>query len=255
MMGKHDIFDFKERRIIVSGAANGIGCEISALLALHNAELILIDKDSDALQTLSDKLYNQQLHSAYNFDVSNLDQIDYFISNIIKESGPIDGYVNCIGIRSRRPLNSLTPDIVNQVISINFTSFIEFIRVLSRKGNFNPGFSIVGISSISSLRGNSTVTAYAASKGAMDSAVRCLAKELSRKKIRVNTVLPGQIDTPEYKRLKSLALNEEDTILSRQYLGLGQPSDVANAVLFLLSEASSFITGSSIPVDGGFLSN
>jgi len=140
-------------------------------------------------------------------------------------------------------------------MNINFGSFIEMVRCITKKNNFNENLSIVGVSSIASVRGGTSVTAYAASKAAMDGAVRCLAKELAPKKIRVNTVVPAQINTPAYAELMRMNNNAEDQTLVRQYLGLGEAVDVANVIAFLLGENSRFISGSAIPVDGGFLSS
>jgi len=247
-------FDFSGHTILITGAANGIGSEIASMLSAQGARLILVDKDKAGLNELLNNLHTSN-HSSYEFDVAHLEGIDSFLTKVLKEAGPLDGYVNCIGIRSRRPLNLLVPAIVSQVMAVNFSAFIEFVRVISRKGNFNKGMSIVSISSIAAQRGNAVVTAYAASKAAVDGAVRCLARELHSKKIRINTVAPSQIDTPEFKKLQSMNLQTDDPILSRQYMGLGKPYDVSNAVLFLLSSASGFITGSTLPVDGGFLTS
>ena len=125
---------------------------------------------------------------------------------------------------------------------------------ITKKKQFNPGLSIVSISSISSTVGGSGVTIYAASKAAIDAAIRCLAKELHKKSIRINSVISGQINTEAYKDLMNSKTDKIDQVLDRQYLGLGEPKDVANVILFLLSENSKFITGSSVSADGGFLS-
>ena len=95
--------------------------------------------------------------------------------------------------------------------------------------------SIVSISSISSIVGGKGVTTYAASKAAIDTAIRCLAKELHKKSIRINSVLSGQINTEAYKELMDSKTDKKDQVLDRQYLGLGEVNDVANVILFLLS--------------------
>ena len=128
------------------------------------------------------------------------------------------------------------------------------VRIITKKNQFNLGLSIVSISSISSIVGGKGVTTYTASKAAIDAAIRCLAKELHKKSIRINSVLSGQINTEAYKELMDSKTDKKDQVLDRQYLGLGEVNDVANVILFLLSEKSKFITGSSVPVDGGFLS-
>jgi NAD(P)-dependent dehydrogenase (short-subunit alcohol dehydrogenase family) len=194
-------------------------------------------------------------HHSFSFDLSDLDGIEQLIKKIVSKCGPIDGFVNCVGVRCRRPLSLITPKVLNEILSINVGAFIELVRCITKKKHFNEGLSIVGISSISSQKGGISVTAYAASKGAMDSAVRCLAKELAPKNIRLNTVVPAQINTLAYANMLATSGGAEDPTLSRQYLGLGEAIDVANAIVFLLSNNSRFITGSAIPVDGGFLSS
>lgn len=237
---------------MITGAGVGIGKTTALLLSNAGARLVLLDKDESALVEIASSI-GANAH-CYPVDLANIESLDSLIKTISTEVGLFDGLVHCVGVRSRRPLNVIKPDDVQKVMNINFGAFIELIRLITRKGRYNPGLSIVGISSIAALRGGSGVTLYAASKAAMDAAVRCLAKELSPKSIRINTVMPAQIDTPAYHQLLEVNNSMEDPTLARQYLGLGDPADVANAIMFLLSSASKFISGSAIPVDGGFLS-
>jgi NAD(P)-dependent dehydrogenase (short-subunit alcohol dehydrogenase family) len=249
-----DLLDFREKHILISGAAEGIGRETAVLLSTLGARLTLIDRNMDELAGTSSQLEGIGHHLCL-FDLKELDGIKQMISDTVKQQGPVDGVVHCVGIRSRRPLIMITPEVLNEVMSVNFGSFMEIVRSVSAAKHFNKGLSIVGISSVSSLKGGISVTAYAASKAAMDSAVRCLAKELAPRGIRLNTIAPAQIDTPEYRNMVKNASIGEEKILERQYLGLGKPRDVANAVIFLLSNMSRFITGTIIPVDGGYLSS
>lgn len=246
--------NFTDKKILITGASNGIGKETAILLSNLGAKIILLDINENGLKDVFQKL-NGSGHHLIQYDLSDLDNIEELIKNTVSTFGALDGFVHCVGIRSRRPVSMLAPKIVREVMNINYGSFIELIRCITKKNHFNEELSIVGISSISSQRGGPSVTAYAASKGAMDSAVRCLAKELAQKKIRVNTVVPAQINTPAFTELIKNSANNEDVTLSRQYLGLGEPIDVANAIVFLLSNSSRFITGSAIPVDGGFLTS
>ena len=131
-------------------------------------------------------------------------------------------------------------------------------RCLSARNSYNPlGMTIVGVSAIGAYLGNSTKTAYCASKSAMNSAVRCMAKELSSKKIRINTVAPGVTDTPMAKISEDYGADSDayKQILERQYLGICQPEDIANSIAFLMSDMSRMITGNCICVDGGKLSS
>ena len=246
--------DLTGKSILITGASAGIGKETAILLSKLGAKVILLDINDEGLKEVFSYLEGSD-HHYFRYDLSDLDGIEQKVKEIVSICGAFDGFVNCVGIRCRRPLSMITPKVLNEIMSINLGSFIELVRCITKKKNFNEGLSIVGISSISSQKGGISVTAYAASKGAMDSAVRCLAKELAPKKIRLNTVVPAQINTPAYTEMLKMNGGAEDLTLARQYLGLGEPSDVANAIAFLLSNSSRFITGSAIPVDGGFLSS
>lgn len=243
-----------DKKILITGAAAGIGKETALLLSKYGAKLVLLDIDEEGLKVTADSLEGKG-HHYFRFDLYKVDEIEKKIDEVIPVSGPFDGFVHCVGIRSRRPVAMITPKVLNDVIQTNFGSFIEIVRCITKRNNYKDGLSVVGISSISAQRGGVSVTAYAASKGAMESAVRCLAKELAPKKIRLNTVVPSQINTRAYAELLSQSGSADDPVLKRQYLGLGESLDVANVIAFLLSSQSRFITGSSIPVDGGFLSS
>jgi NAD(P)-dependent dehydrogenase (short-subunit alcohol dehydrogenase family) len=248
-----NIIEFSGKNILLTGASVGIGKETAILLSDLGAHVHIIDVDSKGLDEINN-LLNDTRHSFNCYDLNDVDGIENLIKSITLNI-PIDGFVHCVGVRSRRPFSMVTPKILNEVMNLNFVSFFEIIRSLTKKGRFNEGLSIVGISSISAHRGAAGVVSYAASKSAMESTVRCLSKELHTKKIRLNTVVPSQIDTPAYHRFNSDNADIAKTILERQYLGLGTTSDVANVISFLLSDSSRFITGASIPVDGGFLSS
>lgn len=252
----YNLVDLKEKRILVTGASSGIGKEIVTLLDQLEAETILVARREENLKEIVTGLENKK-SCYYVADLSQLDELEGLIEQIVAERGPLDGFVHSAGITSSRPFRTIKPDILDQVMKINFYSFVELCRCLTARKRFSEtGCNIVGISSTSSIQGNSSKTAYCASKAAMDAAVRCMAKELANKHIRVNTVAPAFIKTDIYESFLEKGEDSKDAELTmaRQYLGLGQPSDVANLTAFLLSEASRFITGSTIGVDGGKLS-
>ena len=247
-----DFLDFKNKTILITGASVGIGLATAVLLDSFGAKLILHASKEESIEKLKN-VFNSKRHLFFRADFSNPHDIEGNFKEILLDI-KFDGYVNCVGMRSRRPLNLIRPSHTNQILNTNVTSFLEMVRIITKKNQFNPGLSIVSISSISSIVGGGGVTAYAASKAAIDAAIRCLAKELHKKSIRINSVLAGQINTEAYKELMNSKTDKTDQVLDRQYLGLGEADDVANVILFLLSEKSKFITGSSVPVEGGFLS-
>lgn len=250
------LIDLTGKKILVAGASSGIGAETSRLLGKLGASVILVARREPQLQETMATLEGQS-HRYYCQDLSQLDNIESFVKSVVLENGPLDGYVHCAGITSHRPLNLIKPKVMKEIMDINFGSFLEMVRCITKKGSFNEGMSIVGISSISSLRGNQSKTAYAASKAAMDAAVRCLGKELAPKGMRINTVAPAFIRTAIFDTFKNETADSSDAddIVARQYLGIGEPQDVANMIAFLLSNASRFITGSTIGIDGGRLSS
>ena len=243
------ICNFEGKNILIDGSGRGIGKATAQLLAKLGARIILLDMKQQELEDTRKSLEGRN-HIAIAFDLSNLDQIADVIKKAVSEVGRIDGYVHCVGIRSYQPLKVLDYASLQKVMNINFVSFVEITRQLMRRGNYNDGMNIVAISSVSSKNGGAGVTAYAASKAAIDGAIRSMAPELARKGVRINSVMPGQTHTEAYDEILG---GSEDPILKRQYLGLSEAKDIASVVVFLLSNASKTITGAAIPADGGYL--
>lgn len=252
----YNIIDLRNKKILITGASSGIGRETAILCSKVGAKVILVARNEEKLKSVNLELEGEG-HKYYTFDLSNVDEIESFIKKIKEENGALDGFVHSAGIGSTRPLKLLKPSVMREVMSINFFSFIEIVRNITKKNFYNEGMSIVGVSSISSKQGNQSKTAYCSSKAAMDGAIRCIAKEFSHNKIRVNTVCPAMINTELYKQFLENSGESEDAkdIINRQYLGVGEPIDVANMIAFLLSDAAKFITGSSVNLDGGRLSS
>lgn len=248
--------DFYDKKFIVAGAG-GIGAETAKLLNEYGAQILLLDISEDNLANTFSALVGIN-NKKYCCDFSNIESIEPLIRQIIEENGAVDGFVHCVGTGAVRPLKMSKYDFMLKVMNINYFSFVEIVRCLSVKGRFNPGgMNIVGISALGAYLGNSTKTAYCASKGAMNAAVRCMAKELAPKNIRINTVAPGVTDTPMAREAENYGSDSEEfkMISARQYLGVCQPIDIANTIAFLMSDMSRMITGSCIAVDGGKLTS
>jgi NAD(P)-dependent dehydrogenase (short-subunit alcohol dehydrogenase family) len=244
---------FENKHILITGASKGIGFDLAENLNNLGAKLILHASSDEGIQKLKERFSNTE-HVFFQANFSEPQMLEDAWQSQISRDVKLDGFVNCVGLRSRRPLNLLKPNHVIEIMLANVASFIEMTRLVCKKNAYNPGLSIVTISSIAAHSGGPGVTAYAASKAATEAAVRCLAKELFKKEIRVNSLVCGQINTEAYSDLMDSKGEQTDTILERQYLGLGTTQNISDILLFLLGKESGFITGSTIPADGGYLS-
>lgn len=253
-----DFVKMDGKHILITGGASGIGRQTAVTLSELGARVSIIDLQEEGLkETLA--MLKGEGHSIHVADLSKIEELEELVVGIVKETGPFDGYVQCAGIVKNLPVINYKFERLHRIMLVNFYSYFEIVRVLSKKGRFNEGMSIVGISSIAATHGAAAQAAYGASKAAMDGAMRCLAKELGEKGIRLNTVQPAATETAMYAEYMELKSTMKDTEMKmqanpRQYLGMNAPLDVANAIIFLLSPASRKITGVMLPVDGGFAS-
>lgn len=242
--------DFFEKKILISGASSGMGAETAKLLSLLGAEVCLIARREEKLYEVLETLTGKG-HKCFSADLGQIDTIEPLMEEVHNKFGRLDGFVNCTGIGDVRPLRQSNYDFMLKVLNVNFFSFVEQVRCLLKRGYVNEGFNIVAISSCSAVQGSKAGTAYAASKAAIDGAIRCMAKELAPKGIRVNSVMPGVIDTRIAK--EALELWPGNEFMMKQVMGMGEPLDVANAIAFLLSDMARLITGTALRVDGGSL--
>ncbi len=250
------IINLAGKRILITGASSGIGKDTAIMLSAQGAECILVARREDKLQEVLSMLacIGEVKHSYYCFDLCKTDEIEEVVKKIVTEQGKLDGMVYAAGVGTSAPFIQFTPEKVRKVFDINFFGFVELARQICKKGRFHEEMRIVGISSVAATRGDKSHMAYSASKAAMDGAVRCIAKEVAEKGICINTVAPAMTATDMYKHYlekygEESGSNQE--LLKRQYLGIAETFDVANAVAYLLSPAARFITGISLPVDGG----
>jgi NAD(P)-dependent dehydrogenase (short-subunit alcohol dehydrogenase family) len=239
---------------MVTGASSGIGKGIAILLSKLGANIIMVARNEERLK----KTYNELAagnHSYYLLDLNHIDEIKELIDKVCCDSLKLHGLVHSAGISRTMPVQYLKLCDYENIMSVNFFSFAELVKQFSNRKNSENGASIVVISSISSKVGARGLSAYCASKGALESAVRSMALDLAPRKIRINCVAPGMIETQMYDGLKELINNKnfEAELKKRQIMGIGNPEDVAYATAFLLSDASRFITGTSLIVDGGYL--
>jgi NAD(P)-dependent dehydrogenase (short-subunit alcohol dehydrogenase family) len=236
--------------ILLTGASSGIGrCLAIKLSAEYN--VILHGRNMERLQETKSLCCKDNNHLILSFNLAKADEVENMLSAfIIENSIEVTNFIHCAGFMKMIPLKMVTLDTINTTFSTNVISAILITKVLmQRKINNNSLKSIVFVSSNISNFGAKAFSIYAASKGALDSLMRCLAVELSPK-VRINSVLPGAIQTG---MTDTIFENKEalDRLVLTYPLGLGKPEDIYEMVNFLLSEKSRWITGQQFTVDGG----
>ena len=247
------LIDLTGKHVLVIGASSGIGRQTAITLSRIGARLTLVARTEEKLKTALQELEGEG-HAYYAADITELSGIEEMVKQTISKNGRLDGMVYAAGISMSMPLQMFKPEKLQSLFDVNFFAFVESVRQVTKKGRYNPGMRIVGISSIASLKGDKTHLGYSASKAAMDAAVRCIAKEVAQKDIRINTVAPGMTATGMLSRFTGNIGSDSESMKelnSRQYLGVIQPEAVAETIAFLMSPAAEYITGITLPVDGG----
>ena len=248
------MISLKNKNIIITGASSGIGQATSIMCSKLGARVLLIGRREEKLKEVILEMSNSSIQSYLVGDITDHDQFEFNFKEKIKTFGKVDGVVHSAGIEMTRPLKRLKTKSLDEVFQLNLFSPINITRILNGKGIFNEnGGSVIFISSIVGLLGQSGKVGYSASKGALLSASKSLALELASKKIRVNSVLPAMVKTEmSIKLLEKLPDDAKIKIEEMHPLGIGCPDDVAHAVVFLLSDLSKWITGTSMIIDGGY---
>lgn len=242
-----DAFSLHNKKILVTGASSGIGKIIAEKLSEKGATLTITGRNELRLRTTLENL-NGDCHQSLIADLTNSTELQ----SLAEKTDRLDGVVFCAGIVQYMPVKHLNLSSLDEIFDVNFKSQIALYQQLHSKKKISQHASLVFISSISAVSAVPATLAYATSKAAINSAVRILASELSKLGVRVNSISPGLIETP---LLENTFLNKEvfEKNAVKYPLGPGQCEDVANAVIFLLSDASRWITGTDLIVDGGYM--
>ena len=247
----------KDKKIIIIGASSGIGKAAAIQLSRQGAKVFLIARREDMLQSVMKELEGEG-HMYQLADMNNVQAIEVLFKGVKEKFGVLDGMLYSAGMRATMPISMLKPEKINEVMTVHFYGFIECVRQFCKKNRFNSGARIVVMSSIAAKCGDKGHTAYASAKGAIESAVHCLGMELADKGVGINAVAAGMTKTEMMQDFLDSSGEDSDAykkILTRQYLGLAEPKDIADVICFLLSPTSWFITGASIPADGGYSSS
>lgn len=239
---------------IVTGAATGIGKATARLFAKQGARVVLSDIDEAACQ-VSDEIRDSGAEATFvKADVSIADDVERLVDATVRTYGRLDILVNnAAAYRGDGSILSVSDAVWSQIINVNLKGTYLCSKFAIARMIESGGGSIVNLSSVNALMGLS-LTAYTASKGGVQALTRLLAVEFARKGIRVNSICPGTIMTENSIAIYRERPGLEERITKMYPMGkLGTPADIAEGVLYLASDASSFVTGATLVVDGGLM--
>jgi len=239
-------FSLADKRILVTGASSGIGRAIATVIATMGATVVASGRDTGRLaQTLA--ALPSRDHLSIALDLTDGEAP----ARIAADAGTLHGVVHAAGISALAPLRLARTDAFERLWKTNYLAPMLVTQALLKGGRIADGGSVVFIGSISAHIGVAGVAGYSGTKAALAASARCLALEVSKRRIRVNTVAPGIVET-EMAAAGSEMLGETMERQRTDYpLGFGKPEDVAHLAAFLLSDASRWITGTSLVIDGG----
>jgi NAD(P)-dependent dehydrogenase (short-subunit alcohol dehydrogenase family) len=247
-------FSLEGKSILITGASSGIGAQCAIDCSKMGAKVILIARNEERLKSVLSQCVGE-IHAYYLADMAEI--VDKgakpLLEQIVSEHGKLDGFIHSAGIQKTAPLKLLSMKDYEEVIKVNTLSAFEMLKYLSNIKYMNAGGHIVLIASITGVIGRSGLAAYSASKGALISAVRSIALELAQRGICINCVSPGTILTPLMQAyLDTLDENKKMQRVDGFPLGLGKTTDISNACIYLLSDASRWVTGQNFVIDGGY---
>jgi gluconate 5-dehydrogenase len=252
-----ELFDLTGKVALVTGGTHGIGLAVGILLGKAGAKICVNDLQDDRLLGCKESFKKEGLDVfTLKFDVKDEADVDRGISIIEKNAGPVDILINNAGIIKRIPILEMPVSDFRQVIDVDLVApFIVSKRVVPAMIKKRSG-KIINICSMMSVYGRNTVSAYASAKGGLKLLTQNMTCEWAKYNIQINGIGPGYIATSQTAPIRENGHPFNDLVMTRTPAGRwGEPEDVAKAALFLASQASNFVNGHILYVDGGILAN
>jgi len=251
-----DLFDVTGKVALVTGSTGALGNAFARGLAEHGARVILNGRNNDRLRDKVQELVDEGfLAFGYAFDVTRSEEVGEAISNIEEEVGPVDILVNNAGITIRAPLEEFKDDDWNRIMSVNLTGPYLVAKAVAKTMIKRKSGKIINIGSVQNEVGRPTIASYTASKGGLKNLTKGMAIDWAKYNIQVNGIGPGYFKT---EMTRALWENPEfDAWLCNRTPSnrWGNPNELVGALLFLASDASSYVNGHTIYVDGGMLAS
>ena len=245
-----NLFSLDGQLALVTGGGTGIGLEIARCMVTAGATVIITGRREAVLREAKNEL-GDAAHYLVN-DITDLSSLEALVTEIEALHGPLDILVNNAGINMKKPALEVTDEEFGRILHTNLHSVFALTRVCAQRMVARRKGVILMISSMAAYYGLDRVVAYAASKSALEGMVKVLASEFSKDNVRVNAIAPGFIETAMSRTAMNADPDRRDRAMRRTPMGkFGQPADIGNAAVFLASDAAGYITGVSLPVDGG----
>lgn len=242
------------QRHLVTGASSGIGLATARLLSACGAAVTVAGRDEARLAAALDTLSGSG-HLASAHDFRDADETAAWAKSLSDAGGPFHGIFHAAGVELIRPVRMTKQAQIDELMRSACYAAFGLARAASQKGGLVDGGALLFMSSVAGSSGQTGMTAYSAAKAAVDGMVRSLACELAPRRIRVNSLAAGAVRTPMHERLMHGATEQALSQYEASHpLGFGEPEDVAQAAVFLLGPGARWITGTTMAVDGGYLS-
>jgi 2-deoxy-D-gluconate 3-dehydrogenase len=250
-----ELFSLVGRKAIVTGAATGLGKAIAEGLQLAGAEVVIIDVRNDVNQIAASMNKNGPIMHGVQADLSDRDElIRAFNESIALLGNRLDILVNNAGIVIRHACEEFPMEDWDKVMEINLNAVFQLSQLAAKVMISQGKGKIINLASMLSYTGGFRVSAYAASKGAVAILTKSMGNEWASKGISVNAIAPGYMDTDLNAAIKADPVRNEQILIRIPAGRWGKPEDLQGAVIFLASDASDYLSGAIIPIDGGFLS-
>ncbi|QKG52590.1 SDR family NAD(P)-dependent oxidoreductase [Hymenobacter sp. BRD67] len=245
-----NVFSLAGRVALITGGGSGIGLEIARCMVQAGATVIITGRREAVLRESAAELGDKAKYIVN--DICSLGSLDDLVAQVEAEYGPLNILVNNAGINMKKPALEVTDEEFNRIIQTNLNAVFSLTRAAARRMVARRSGTILMISSMAAYYGIDRVVAYAASKSAVEGMVKVLASEFSCHNVRVNAIAPGFIETEMSRAAMNSDPERRDRAMRRTPMGeFGRPADIGHAAVFLASEGARYITGVSLPVDGG----